>query len=78
MLNPFKLLKFTFKRTFLGGLEAVCCRRGKLFLDQSIGIDKTNTFQLKSSIKIVGATGLAGLWALKWAWQTFFKSIDRY
>jgi len=40
--------------------------RVKLFLDQSIGIDGTNTFQLKflSSMKIVGATGLGGLWAL--------------
>jgi len=25
-----------------------------------------------SSMKIVGATGLVGLWALEWAWQTFF------
>jgi len=35
------------------------------FLDQSIGIDETNTFQIKfcSSMKIVGATGLGGLWA---------------
>jgi len=35
------------------------------FLGQSIGIDETNTFQLKyfSSMKIVGATGLGGLWA---------------
>jgi len=47
------------------------------FLDQSIGIDETNTFQL-SNMKIVGATGLGGLWALKWAWQIFFWSIDRY
>jgi len=23
-------------------------------------------------MKIVGLTGLGGLWALKWAWQTFF------
>jgi len=29
-------------------------------------------------MKIVGATGLGGLWALEWAWQTFFGSIDRY
>jgi len=37
------------------------------FFDQSIGFDETNTFQLKflSSIKIVGAIGLGGLWALK-------------
>jgi len=42
------------------------------FLDQSIGIVETNTFQLKSSIQIVGVTGFRGLWALKWAWQTFF------
>jgi len=35
------------------------------FLGQSIGIDETNTFQLKifSSMKIVDATGLGGLWA---------------
>jgi len=38
-----------------------------LFLDQSIGIDETNTFL--SSIQIVGATGLGGLWALEWAWH---------
>jgi len=36
-------------------------------LDQSIGIDDTNTFQLK---QIVGATGLCGLWALEWAWHS--------
>jgi len=38
---------------------------------QSIGIDETNTFQLTffSSMKIVGGTGLGGLWALEWAWQ---------
>jgi len=43
------------------------------FLDQSIGIDETNTFQLNnilSSMKIVGATGLSGLWALEWAWHS--------
>jgi len=47
---------------------------------QSIGIDETNTFQLTffSSMKIVGGTGLGGLWALEWAWQPFFLSIDRY
>jgi len=35
------------------------------FLDQSVGIDKNNTFQLKffSSIKTVGATVLGSLWA---------------
>jgi len=34
-------------------------------LGQSIGIDETNKFQLKffGSMKIVGATGLGGLWA---------------
>jgi len=44
-----------------------------------VGINKTNTFRLKffSSMKIVGATGFGGLWALGWAWQTF-RSIDRY
>jgi len=42
--------------TGLGGLWA---------LGQSIGIDDNNTFQLKFlfSIKTVGATVLAGLWA---------------
>jgi len=51
-----------------------------IFWGQSISIDKTNTFQLSyfSSIKIVGAIGLGGLWELKWAWQTIFGSIDRY
>jgi len=29
-------------------------------------------------MKIVGATGLGGLWALEWASQTCFGSIDRY
>jgi len=50
------------------------------FLGQSIGIDETNTYQLQcfSSMKIVGATGLIGLWALEWSWQTFFGSIGRY
>jgi len=24
-------------------------------------------------MKIVGATGLVGLWALEWAWQSFFN-----
>jgi len=23
-------------------------------------------------MKVVGATGFGGLWALEWAWQTFF------
>jgi len=23
-------------------------------------------------MKILGVTGLGGVWALKWAWQTFF------
>jgi len=50
------------------------------FWGQSIGIDETNTFQLKFffSKEIVGATGLGALWAIEWAWQTFFASIDRY
>jgi len=49
-----------------------------LFLDQSIGIDDTNTFQIhfSSCMKIVGATGvkavgatvLGGLWALEMTW----------
>jgi len=43
-------------------------------LGQSIGIDETNTFQLEIffSTKIVGASGLGGFWALKWAWQHFW------
>jgi len=43
----------------------------KFFLEQSIGIDETNTFQQKKflSMKIVGATGLGCLWALEWAWH---------
>jgi len=41
------------------------------FFGQSIGIDETNVFQLKyfSSMKIAGATGLCGLWALEMAWH---------
>jgi len=44
------------------------------FWGQSIGIDETNTFQITffSSMKIVAATGLGGLWALEWDCQTFF------
>jgi len=43
----------------------------KVFLEQSIGIEDAYTFQLNilSSMKIVGATGLDGLWALEWAWH---------
>jgi len=43
-------------------------KQHKTNLDQSIGIDETNTYQLKfvSSIKIVVANGLGGLWALEW------------
>jgi len=33
----------------------------QIFLGQSIGIDETNTYQLISSMEIVGATGLSGL-----------------
>jgi len=40
--------------TGLGGLWAW------QMLDQSIGIDETNTFQI---------TDLGGLWALEWAWH---------
>jgi len=41
------------------------------FWGQSINNDETNTFQLTffSSMKIVGAAGLGGFWALEWAWQ---------
>jgi len=37
-------------------------------------VDETTTFQLTffSSMKIAGARGLGGLWALEWAWQTLF------
>jgi len=52
------------------------------FLNQSIGVDETITFQLEffSIMNIVGATDLGGL---EWAWhpscwQAFFGSIDRY
>jgi len=48
------------------------------FWGQSIGIYEINTFQLQFlySMKAVGATDLGGLWALEWAWLTFFdKSI---
>jgi len=47
------------------------------FWGQSIGIDETNTFPLTffSGMKIVGATGLDGLWALKWAWQPKKKMV---
>jgi len=39
------------------------------FLDQSIGIYENYTFQLiLYLVKIVGDTGLGGLWALEWAW----------
>jgi len=36
-----------------------------------------------SSMIIVGATGLGGLWPLEWAWQTFFSigignSMEQY
>jgi len=88
--------------------------RGK-FLDQSIGVDESNTFQFKFfrmkivgvtglgencgrhrflkivgatvfsmkivdatglvSIKIVGAIGLGGLWALKRAWSETLPSV---
>jgi len=41
------------------------------FWGQSIGIDETNIFQVQffSTMKVVGATGLGGLWALEWAWH---------
>jgi len=29
-------------------------------------------------MKTVAVTGLGGLWALEWAWQFFFGSLDRY
>jgi len=50
------------------------------FWGQPIGIPEYNRFQLTffSSMKIVGATGLGGFWALEWAWRTFLGLIDRY
>jgi len=51
-------------------------------LDQSIGIDETNTFQLQFfySKKIVGATGFGGLWDLRFGVPNFLldqsKGID--
>jgi len=48
-----------------------------VFLDQSIGIEEINTFKLKflSIIKIVGATGLGGLWVLEWAWHIYVTNL---
>jgi len=42
-----------------------------IFLGQWTDFDETNTYQLKyfSSMEIMGATGLGGLWALEWAWH---------
>jgi len=53
------------------------------FLGRSIGIDETKTYQLQffSSMKIVGATGSGGLWALKWAWHirvTNLRCVQSY
>jgi len=50
------------------------------FLDQSIGIDESYTFQLTflSSIKIVGSTDLGGLWALEWAWHIRVTNLRCY
>jgi len=31
-----------------------------------------------SSYGYVGGKQIYALWALEWAWQTFFESIDRY
>jgi len=56
------------------GVMGVTVGVANFFWGQSIGIDGTKTFQLtfSSSMKIVCATDLGGLWALEWAWQTFF------
>jgi len=53
------------------------------FLGWSIGIVETNTFQLTffSIMKIVGATGFGGLWALGWAWHILeinLRSVQAY
>jgi len=46
-------------------------RVANIFLGQWTDFDETNTYQLKyfSSMEIMGATGLGGLWALEWAWH---------
>jgi len=43
-----------------------------------MGIDETNTFQLKflPSMEIEGATGLGGLWAFEWAWHIRVSKED--
>jgi len=48
------------------------------FLEQSIGIDETNTFKLKffSSMKTVRGTGLGGLWAIDRAWHIRVKNLS--
>jgi len=46
------------------------CGHGTLPLPLSNEADED--VPLLSSMKIGGVTGLGGLWALKWAWQTFF------
>jgi len=68
--------------TGFGGLWALRLGVPNFFLDQSIGIDETNTFQFKFfySKKIVGATGFGGLWDLRFGVPNFLldqsKGID--
>jgi len=51
-----------------------------LFLDQSIGIDDSNTFHIHflSSMQILGVTGFADGGRLSGRGKLFFRSIDRY
>jgi len=63
---------------YVGDLSVMRVRVGvATVLGLPTGIDEI--FQLKffSSMKIVGTTGLGGLWALEWV-KLFFRSIDRY
>jgi len=48
------------------------------FLGQSLGIVRYYQLKFFSTMIILGSTGLGGLWALAWAWQIIFGSIDRY
>jgi len=43
-----------------------------------VGVTGLHAFSLNFvySIKIVGITGLGGLWALEWEWQNFFLVIS--
>jgi len=56
----------------VGVAKSIGIDKTNTFQLKSIGIDKTNTFQLKFSIyhQNLGATVLGGLWALEWAWHS--------